>query len=53
MRMLRTVFQEPHPAEDVRLFDSPVDTAVRNPGLLAPPGEAPTKLVCSNVADYG
>ena len=27
MRMLRTMFQEPHPAEDVRLYNSPVDTA--------------------------
>ena len=45
MRMLRTMFQEPHPAEDVRLFNSPMDTAVRNPGLLAPPGKLPTKLV--------
>ena len=24
MRMLRTMFQEPHPAEDVRLYNSPV-----------------------------
>ena len=39
MRMLRTMFQEPHPAEDVRLYNSPVDTAVRNPGLLAPPAK--------------
>ena len=40
MRMLRTMFQEPHPAEDVRLFNSPVETTVRNPGLLAPPASA-------------
>ena len=33
MRMLRTMFQEPHPAEDVRLYNSPVDTTARNPGL--------------------
>ena len=45
MRMLRTMFQEPHPAEDVRLYNSPVDTAVRNPGLLAPPGQALKSLV--------
>ena len=45
MRMLRTMFQEPHPAEDVRLFNSPVDTATRNPGLLAPPGQPLKSLV--------
>ena len=45
MRMLRTMFQEPHPAEDVRLYNSPVDTAVRNPGLLAPPGRPLKSLV--------
>jgi 1-hydroxy-2-naphthoate dioxygenase len=45
MRMLRTTFQEPHPAEDVRLFNSPVDTAARNPGLLAPPGQPLKSLV--------
>ncbi|HWH79297.1 MAG TPA: cupin domain-containing protein [Candidatus Binatus sp.] len=45
MRMLRTMFQEPHPAEDVRLFNSPVDTTARNPGLLAPPGQALNSLV--------
>jgi gentisate 1,2-dioxygenase len=45
MRMLRTMFQEPHPAEDVRLYNSPVDTAVRNPGLLAPPGKPLKSLV--------
>ena len=45
MRMLRTMFQEPHPAEDVRLYNSPVDTAVRNPGLLAPPGQPLQSLV--------
>jgi 1-hydroxy-2-naphthoate dioxygenase len=45
MRMLRTMFQEPHPAEDVRLFNSPVDTAARNPGLLAPPGQPLKSLV--------
>ena len=45
MRMLRTMFQEPHPAEDVRLYNSPVDTALRNPGLLAPPGQALKSLV--------
>jgi gentisate 1,2-dioxygenase len=45
MRMLRTMFQEPHPAEDVRLYNSPVDTAVRNPGLLAPPGQPIKSLV--------
>ena len=45
MRMLRTMFQEPHPAEDVRLYNSPVDTAVRNPGLLAPPGQPLKSLV--------
>lgn len=45
MRMLRTMFQEPHPAEDVRLFNSPVDTTVRNPALLAPPGQPVKKLV--------
>jgi hypothetical protein len=45
MRMLRTMFQEPHPAEDVRLYNSPVDTAARNPGLLAPPGQPLKSLV--------
>ena len=45
MRMLRTMFQEPHPAEDVRQDDSPVDTTARNPGLLAPPGQALKSLV--------
>ena len=45
MRMLRTMFQEPHPAEDARLYNSPVDTAVRNPGLLAPTGQALKSLV--------
>ena len=45
MRMLRTTFQEPHPAEDVRLYNSPVDTTLRNPGLLAPPGQALKSLV--------
>jgi len=45
MRMLRTMFQEPHPGEDVRLYNSPVDTAVRNPGLLAPPGRPLQSLV--------
>ena len=45
MRMLRTMFQEPHPAEDVRLYNSPVDTALRNPGLLAPPGQPLKSLV--------
>lgn len=45
MRMLRTTFQEPHPAEDVKLFNSPVDTNVRNPGLLAPPGQPLQSLV--------
>jgi gentisate 1,2-dioxygenase len=47
MRMLRTTFQEPHPAEDVRLYNSPVDTTLRNPGLLAPPGQALKSLVIS------
>jgi len=45
MRMLRTTFQEPHPAEDVRLYNSPVDTTLRNPGLLAPPGQPLKSLV--------
>ena len=45
MGMLRTMFQEPHPAEDVRLFNSPVDNAVRNPTTLAPPGKSVKKLV--------
>ena len=45
MRMLRTMFQEPHPAEDVRLYNSPVDTTLRNPGLLAPPGNPLRSLV--------
>ena len=45
MRMLRTTFQEPHPAEDVRLYNSPADTILRNPGLLAPPGQALKSLV--------
>ena len=45
MRMLRTMFQEPHPAEDVRLYNSPADTTLRNPGLLAPPAQALKSLV--------
>ena len=45
MRMLRTMFQEPHPAEDVRLYNSPADTTLRNPGLLAPPGQPIKSLV--------
>jgi gentisate 1,2-dioxygenase len=45
MRMLRTTFQEPHPAEDVRLYNSPFDTTLRNPGLLAPPGRPLQPLV--------
>jgi len=45
MGMLRTMFQEPHPAEDVRLYNSPVDNAVRNPSTLAPPGKSVKKLV--------
>ncbi len=45
MGMLRTMFQEPHPAEDVRLFNSPVDNVVRNPTTLAPPGKSVKKLV--------
>ncbi len=47
MRMLRTMFQEPHPAEDVRLYNSPADTTLRNPGLLAPPGQ-PLNRWCTN-----
>jgi 1-hydroxy-2-naphthoate dioxygenase len=45
MRMLRTMFQEPHPAEDARLYNSPADTTLRNPGLLAPPGQPLKSLV--------
>lgn len=45
MSLLRTMFQEPHPAEEVRLFNSPVDNAVRHPGALAPPGRSAKKLV--------
>ena len=45
MRMLRTMFQEPHPAENVRLYNSPADTTLRNPGLLAPPGQPLKSLV--------
>lgn len=45
MRMLRTMFQEPHPAEEARLYNSPVDTTLRNPGLLAPPGRPLKSLV--------
>lgn len=45
MGMLRTMFQEPHPAEELRLYNSPVDNAVRNPGSLAPPGRSLNKLV--------
>ena len=45
MGMLRTMFQEPHPGEDVKLFNSPVDNAVRNPTTLAPPGKSVKKLV--------
>jgi gentisate 1,2-dioxygenase len=45
MRWLRTMFQEPHPAEDVRLYNSPADTTLRNPGLLAPPGQPLKSLV--------
>jgi gentisate 1,2-dioxygenase len=45
MRILRTTFQEPHPGNDLRLYNSPVDTVARNPGLLAPPGKAAKSLV--------
>jgi gentisate 1,2-dioxygenase/1-hydroxy-2-naphthoate dioxygenase len=45
MRSLRTMFQEPHPAEDLRLYNSPVETTARNPGLLAPPGQGLKSLV--------
>jgi gentisate 1,2-dioxygenase len=45
MALLRTMFQEPHPAEDVKLFNSPIDNTVRNPGGLAPPGRGSKKLV--------
>ena len=45
MAMLRTMFQEPHPAEELRLFNSSTDTTVRNPGGLAPPGTSLKQLV--------
>ena len=45
MAHLRTMFQEPHPAEDVRLFNSATDTTVRNPGSLSPPGRSPKGFV--------
>ena len=41
MAMLRTMFQEPHPAEQVKLFNSATDNTVRNPANLAPPGSSP------------
>jgi len=45
MRLLRTMFQEPHPGEEVKLFNSPVDNSLRHPGFLAPPGRGLKKLV--------
>ena len=45
MAMLRTMFQEPHPAEEVKLFNSATDNTVRNPGNLAPPGRSPKQMV--------
>lgn len=45
MRLLHTMFQEPHPSEEVRLFNSPVDNTVRNPAGLAPVGRKAKKLV--------
>ncbi len=42
---LQTMFQEPYPGEEVKLFNSPVDNAVRNPSVLAPPGKSIKKLV--------
>ena len=47
MAMLRTMFQEPHPAEEVKLFNSATDNTVRNPGNLAPPGRSPKQMVTS------
>lgn len=44
MAMFRTMFQEPHPTQTVQLFNSPVDSAVRNPGSVAPPGRQAAKL---------
>jgi gentisate 1,2-dioxygenase len=43
--LLRTMFQEPHPAEEVKFFKSPVDGAILNPGTVAPPGREVKKLV--------
>ena len=45
MAMLRTMFQEPHPAEQVKLFNSATDNTVRNPANLAPPGSSPKRLI--------
>ena len=45
MHLLRTMFQEPHPSEEVRLYNSPVDNTVRNPAALAPVGGKAKKLV--------
>ena len=43
--MLRAMFQEPHPAEELRLYNSTTDNPVRNPGSLVPPGGTPKRLV--------
>lgn len=45
MSMLRTMFQEPHPAEELKLYNSTTDNAIRNPGSMAPPARTPKRLV--------
>ncbi len=42
--LLRTMFQEPYPSKTLQTLNSPVDSAIRNPGTLAPPGTKPSKL---------
>lgn len=44
MGMLRTAFFEPHPSEKFQMQTSPIDSSIRNPGALAPPGRLPQKL---------
>ena len=44
MAMLKTAFFEPHSSEKFQMQHSPVDSAIRTPGALAPPGSLPQKL---------
>ena len=44
MSMLRTEFFESHSEEKFQMQHSQVDSAIRTPGALSPPGQAPQKL---------